>query len=406
MKRKGVSGNGAGRVFLQKFPLKREIRWYNRGFTLVELLISIGIFLFLGILLVSLFRSGMDLWHRGEAGKIVFYRARNVLSVIQDDFMALYRHPCPREDGEEVDVKLISDFVKDESNEYYSQRVRFVRTVSREMNLYPLNEAGTYAVSDPVDNMTFYDQFNDRNELSARTLGAPGGLMEVGYVLKGNLLYRAVKAPVGYKVRYGGNVTLVSLFDGPRFFSLQSAVLNTNARVLARNVLHYEVRFWGPDTNTWEISDPRQAGEALYEWDSTRVDPNAPEDYPFPFDDPSAAVGDPSDDIFPAKVQVMIVVDSDTRTRAMTRFVGEDAGKIVCTGTRGFVKDESPAAAARRFIKVKNEWISYSAVDGDAFVVNQRGARRTVQVSHAEGEEVYQGKLFSLIIDIPGVENE
>jgi len=387
------------------------------GFTLIELLISITIFLFLGILLISLFRSGMDLWHSGEAGKTVFSRARNVLAVFRDDFTAMYRHPIPREDAEAVDIRLAADLVADESSEYKSQRIRFVRTISDEMKDYPLKDAGTYTITDPSgtvtpadesDDMKLYDQFNDRNELSSGTLAAAGGLMEVGYLLKAGRLYRAVKAPVGYKADHMGTVKKISLFNGSEFFSMQMSVLAANARVLANNVLHYEVRFWAPDTESWDVSDPREDKEATYRWDSTRVDSNS---YPFAFDEAGAPVGDPANDIFPAKVKVFLVVDSNRRTRTVSRFVRKEGGspeKIVCTSAQGFEKDESTEAAAyeRRFFKIGNEWISYSSIDGDSFVVNERGTRFTEERIHYAGDEVYQGRLFTLIIDIPGAAHE
>ncbi|MFC1479424.1 type II secretion system protein J [Planctomycetota bacterium] len=379
--------SSAGGIFL-KFAFKREKTCYNKGFTLIELLISITIFLFLGILLVSLFQSGMDLWHSGEAGKTLYSRARNVLSVFRDDFIAMYRHPCPRDNGEEVDVRLVSDLVEDSSLEYFSQRIRFVRTVPDEMNDYPLNSAGTYTIADPSDNMKLFDQFNDHTELGAHTLAAAGGLMEVGYLLKSNKLYRAVKGPIGYKTQHMGSLEKISLFNGTLFFSMQNSILAANAGDTIIQVDSADAFPAAPDTASWDISDPRQAGEAAYRWDSTCVNTNVPENHPFAFDD-SDTVGDPSNDIFPAKAKVLLVADSNRRTKAISRFVKEESG-----------------AYERRFIKIGNEWISYSSVDGDSFVVDERGARNTVQTAHSAGEEVLQGRLFTLIIDIPGAENE
>jgi len=384
----------------QFFALKRRKTGYNSGFTLVELLISISIFMFLGIMLVSVFKSAMELWHTGEAQKIIFTRARNILDVVREDLYSMYRHDYFRDNGEPVDIKFVSDFVEDPTKNYFSQRIRFVRNIPGEMQDTVMRDAGTYGIANPVDTIKHYDQFDDSTDRDNGVLAAPGGLMEVGYLLSGETLYRAQKAPVGLRTKQSsGSVEQVSLFNGDLFFKLDNTILNANARIMGLNILHFEIRFWAPDSTSWDITEAgRLVNEAIHEWDSTRVESNA---YTFAFDDAAAVTGDPEDDIYPPKVKVILVVDANQRTRAMAKFMQISGSTIEVNTTQGFIKNDP----ARQFIKIGTEWIKYSAADGNSFTIEKRGVRHTSPITPTAGQAVYQGRLFEMVIDVPGVKN-
>ncbi len=382
------------------------------GFTLVELMVSIAIFLFLGIMLISVFKSGMDLWNAGESRKIIYSRAQNILSVIKDDFVHMAVHDYSKENGEEVDIRLISDLVPDNAADpsYYAQRVRFVREEPFEMRDSVRSAGGANLIPDAAAKDGMYDHFNDSTEASAGTLRAAGGLSEIGYICKNEYLYRAINAPVGYKGNISGYLEPLSLFNSDLFFNLSDTVLFSHAEPLGKNILHFEVRFWCPKTESWEISESgRLDNEASYEWDSTRVPDN---EYPFDEDlddadpftagDQPAVPGDASDDIFPAKVKVILVVDSGMRTRAVTKYVNGNASVIDVTGTEGFTSSNT----SNQYIRIGNEWVHYALVGDTSFSGVTRGVRHTVMKDHSPGDVIYQGVTFSMVIDIPGVEND
>lgn len=405
------------------FALQTARPGYNGGFMIVELLVAMAVFLFLGVMLVSVFRTGMGLWNTAEARKAVFRRVQTALAVIREDLSALAMRDGSREDNVEVDVRMAADLVTDANGTTEVQRVRFVRTIGREMRNDIMRDAGTYDFIDadgtPVP-LAPYDQIDDAAELAsgrtdadfnpmvpsaARRLGAPAGLMEVGYLMNNETLYRAVKAPVGF-IRDTGQRE--SLF-GKDLFTFST--LETTAQALVDHVLYFEILFWGPDTTAWNISDPRVAQESSLTWDSTRVEQSAQtgynasidEDIPSPFDDPAAQTGDAADDIYPAKVKVTIVLDSDRRTRVLTRVTNDGGGTVTCGMTRGFVRN----APDRQYAKIGAEWVQYADADGTAFTGVVRGRRHTKDAApHAAGTEVYQGFTFTTVIDIAGVANK
>ncbi len=83
----------------------------------------------------------------------------------------------------------------------------------------------------------------------------------------------------------------------------------------------------------------------------------------------------------------------------MTRLVSADSTTVTVEKTKGFVK----RGAARMMIKINDEWISYSEATDNTFKVGSRGMRNSREVTHNPGDAVYQGRIFSLVVDIPGI---
>jgi len=67
---------------------KSEIRNPKSGFTLVEILVAMGVFVILGIALVGLMGAAVDSWRQGEAGRLVNERLQALQRQIADDLAA------------------------------------------------------------------------------------------------------------------------------------------------------------------------------------------------------------------------------------------------------------------------------------------------------------------------------
>jgi len=78
--------------------LQSEIRNLNSGFTLIEILVAMGVFVILGTALVGLMAAAVDAWRRGEAGRVVNERLRALQRQIADDLAAAVLDPLPPPD--------------------------------------------------------------------------------------------------------------------------------------------------------------------------------------------------------------------------------------------------------------------------------------------------------------------
>src|SRR6185503_12307018 len=69
----------------------------HTGFTLMELLVSIAIFILLGLLLVSLLRGGVQVWDKGESRRDAYERASILFDALRADLSCatIHREPDP-----------------------------------------------------------------------------------------------------------------------------------------------------------------------------------------------------------------------------------------------------------------------------------------------------------------------
>ena len=67
-----------------------------RGFTLVEILIAVSIFVFLAVLLTGFLQRGLDLWKTGESRGDVYERGQIVMEQIKKDLSGVFNEPDNR----------------------------------------------------------------------------------------------------------------------------------------------------------------------------------------------------------------------------------------------------------------------------------------------------------------------
>ncbi|MBI5780020.1 MAG: type II secretion system protein [Planctomycetes bacterium] len=67
-----------------------------RGFTLVEIIIAVSIFVFLSVLLVEFLQRGLDLWKTGENRGDVYERGQIVMEQIKKDLSGVFNEPVSR----------------------------------------------------------------------------------------------------------------------------------------------------------------------------------------------------------------------------------------------------------------------------------------------------------------------
>ncbi len=347
--------------------LKRQM-----GMTLIELLVSIGIFVWLGTMVTVMARNMIETWRQSERRRTAFEAAQIVISRLNEDLAAAYtREPLG------IDVVKARMFV-DNRGENGSQRLMFVRSI----------ESGperpvTYFSGAGSSGREFYNSFDDDGDGKIdNNLKALGGLAEVVYFVRGGTLYRGVRSPVG---------------------SSFTQIVDSDLCVpVAENVLYFGVSLWTQYTNTWDLSAkptrkrvPSRGPERM--WDSTR---GIVRD--FLLYRGSYTVTTADDDVFPEKIRVELVLEAGETDRFTTlrENVGDSDGQIPVASVKGF---SAALSDGPMMIKIGDEWIEYTQKGRRGFVVaaDGRGARGTARASHARGERVRRGRNFSSVFYMP-----
>jgi type II secretory pathway pseudopilin PulG len=388
------------------------------GYTLLEILISVGILVMLGAGLATIMTQGISIWKRAENRGRVYEQARMLLDQIAEDLRSTVAVAAGEQDS--AWVRFICDH-----DENGRQRLRFVRTTSGETGDPILREGGQYL---SVKTPAIYDGLHDNFEARAGLLAAPGGLMEIFYGRDPRsdraTLWRGVRAPLGGSGSFfdDDNVESSLADDDDRKKGDDDSKKNDDSfdefeeggpfaaitRPLTDGVLYLGLNFWGPTTNTWDESEiPRarvtrdSASGPLLHWDSTRALLDYPgENGEFTFKAREGSLTDTGDDIFPERVEVTIVLrDDDHESLFLVSSINQSAKTFTISRDVSVPDDESD-----RFILVDDEWIAVDVVDGRTIMIARdgRGMRDSDATSHKAGARVDIGATFRRVIDLPG----
>lgn len=386
------------------------------GFTLVELLVAMGIFLVLGTSLMVILRGGLATWRRSEARQESFAAAQSLVSQLAEDLRsAVAPHDTPLDGMGEVEARMLCDV-----DAAGRQRLFLVRTLKAESEHPITGLAGTTIGADRN-----VDYREDLEEARESRLRATGGAMEVAWVLgPDDVLYRGVKAPPGppgslfadqdpYELSPptatapGGRPGATpGPAPGAPAARDDAAALPPLLRPFAMNVIHLELRFWTQYTTSWDPGSPprrrlqanEKSGPLLY-WDSTRAVLAPEDDDRRRFDTfvSRASLTDPRDDLFPAKVRVELTVREHPAAGSST-FLTRPASR---SDAELYVQDPG-RLPPKGHLLLDREWVKYDEVQRDRVVVaqNGRGARGTAAVEH-DLVEVVVGRSFVVIVDVP-----
>ena len=387
------------------------------GYTLMEVLIAMGILVTLGGGLVSLLGHGVSVWNTAEKRGRAYETARAVLERIAEDL----RGAAVRRDESRVLARFLAD-----EGPAGRQRLRFVRATSAESSDPVLRQGGRFIGPRAP---ALYDGFDDASEGASGTLRPAGGLMEVLYLLdprpEGRSVWRGVRAPTGGpdSLFIDSNVEAEAALPRsapPPAAAKEAALpgktavverfyLEDVAAVVADDIIHLGFRFWTQATNTWDdvppLDDPRRpgarSGPSAF-WDSTRAVLDVPAGReegswrPVP-----GSLEDPSDDVFPERVEVTVVVGEEEMLFGprLAETLGEKDKALTLTAPLAL-----PDAAADRYVLVGGEWVQIESVDGLRLVVTPsgRGARFTKAARHDAGARVEAGLTFRRVVEIPG----
>lgn len=387
----------------------------NPGYTIVEILVAMSLLILLGGGLVTLLHEGISMWRSTESQGRAYERARAILDQLARDLRSAETRSNAGDDN--AWVRFLCD-----ADPWGRQRLRFVRSISGETEHPILREGGRLL---GVKSSVVYDGHRDAREAERGALGAPAGLMEVLYCRDprrgSRLLWRGVRTPIGGPGSLFHNRTVE---DAASFVargrtksesSTSSEAEDADApfadvsRPLSDGVLFLGFSFWGPTTNTWEpaalpLKTPRgeEKSGPLFVWDSTRAildQKGEPEEFTFRLQESS--LEDPGDDIFPAMVEVTLVLREDVQTLGLrlSEKIDEFSERLLLSRPVSLPEDPRD-----RFLLVEDEWIAVEEGSGRHIVVASkgRGVRDTEASRHDRGAPVDIGLTFRRVLELPG----
>jgi len=370
---------------------------FRRGFTLIELIVAVGIFTLLGLMLVMTLRTAIGAWQRGEQSRELYESARVITRALSRDLEAAYPQKMAAE--QRPDIRFWSDY---DANQ--KQRLMFVRTLGADERNVASWQAGS---GTPAQGYT--DMYTRHGDMK-KNLRALGGLCEVVYLMDPEAgsftLYRGIRAPIGFKG---------SLLDPSNLAS--RAQVKAACHPLSTDVLYIRYSFWGFQTTSWDTG-----GRYETIWDSTR---GINEDFSYRL---AGSASNWSDDIWPFKVRIVMTLRGEGK-RGIEAFLSKKlsakAKKIHLSNANVFPDPESGNA----FVLIDKEWISYSAKENGVLLVKKRGVRGTKAAAHEPTSsirvttyapkdterkkplrktvtvrtKVYAGKTFVIVRDLPAV---
>lgn len=384
------------------------------GFSLIEVMVAMGIFSLVGIGIVTLLSRASEFSRSGTSTTEMLDSLQTFTEAFGKDAVTIFSR-SDAEDGAPA-VRFWTDVVKcdvdgDQKPDANVRRLMFVRMIPNETASAVTRAAGT-----KLDAKEVLDQSKDVEEATAGKLRATGGLMEVLWTAaptsKDDLalmtLYRGVRSPIGgtgtfFPVKLASDPTVKNPADrGP----VNTPEFERLARPVLSGVLYFGVDCWSRHTETWDSTMPAPRGPILA-WDSTRgILPKGDgrDGNSFVFRTDNGSLGrptlqDPTDDTWPRRLRVTLVVEETgqaARVGTLQEPLAQDARTIELSDTR-FI----PAAdTTERFVKIGAEWIRFEGIERNQLTGCKRGVRGTEAATHDVGARVHYGRTVTREYDV------
>jgi hypothetical protein len=336
------------------------------GLTLLELMVAFAVFISLMFTLVGISSLVLDTWKRGETLKDTADRAEGILGIVERDLRSIFsERETPWIGPEQARTYLLGAHLHCDLDAWGRPVLKFVRTAGAdEMQVRP---------PDLLSRVPPTDMYTE--------------LYEVMYMFRNAAAETTLHRGVQYFNRNDRNR---SFFTAPR--------IDPNSfRPVDDGVLHFELRFWDPQTDRWDAEDnrvppaARRGQDSSPRWDSSRA--SGPQ---FPYYRRNQTLADP-DFVYPEMVRIRLIL----RSRAL------DPGKVF------LLDDISDSASTIRLstaqglpdapglIRIDGEWIEYSAKDFSTVRVRRRGALGTAKASHSARSEVWYGDEYTRVVYLP-----
>lgn len=350
----------------------------RRAFTLVELLIAVGLLVFVGMSVAWMLSGAMRTWQRGSRLFRVQIKARRIFNYLTKDLAMVHAGPV-EQFGRTVTPSFLCDF----DPAFNTQRLRLIRAYPIEEGPLPQEAGNLLKARGRIDGV------NDALEALRGDLLPTGGLCEVAWIHTGSAskqpfrLYRAMQSPPG----------------GSRSLFGKAVSLDERFCEVADGILIFGLQFWSIVTKRWEQAMPRwntpKSGPLLW-WDSTLStrDPFELDKDAYRLADRPDSADNPEDDVYPLCMRVVLVM-------------AEYGDGVVCRLSHGMtaesksmVVDNPDRLRGRRYLLVDNEIMELKSVSGSRVLLKGRGLFGSQPQSHRRGASVRTGPHFVRVIPL------
>jgi len=364
----------------------------ERGFTLIEVTVVMGLLAILLSALVQITGQGAELWRRGESGQDLADRGLAAARVARD---AIERVAGPRPGwrGEDGQARLPdARFVLHGGNVL---RSTVVLAPDREDELLATAVAAFLARTEGIqvpDEML-------QEQIAAWPRRGRGEVIVLPWPADASGVFldlRVGERLADPELQAPGERGVVELATAEELVLDPEFVL-ANTRVVASGLLHFGVECWSQRTASWANASG-QGSESS--WDSARAGLLVPvgEGAPgFALDIGPESLVDPRDDVWPRWLRVTLVVsrgrDVPPEAYLAQPLLQNDQHLVV---TRA---DELPGTGESEWLKVDTEWVRFGDIAGENVGGLRRGGRGTTAKDHARGAAVRVGR--EVVLHLP-----
>lgn len=391
------------------------------GFTLIELIVVMGILSGFLVMLVSLVDSGLTMFRDGETSQVLADRGARAQQVIRDELSRL-RGSSTGRDRTQVEDRLVVQMLPIGLPYTPARGATLVQVLRGAVHLSPARELGIVGkrlaaeVFEEDPSLTPEEIVLEADKRAAtEPLRGIGNLMMLPWRQEGDdpslLELRAGWFLPGQRLPSGPD-RFVDPFDVvvPGTDELPGLTVYEMTEPVLSDLLHVEFGLWSQRTTSWgdergplhgfqsgatsRLQDPQAI------WDSARggwlVDDATGGE--FAFDLGPLSEDDPTDDIHPHGILVRVVVAQGrdaTPEGLLARFVGAEDGTLYLYDGSAFPGDRDGG-----YVKVGGEWIRYARLDGDRLIGCKRGQRATKVEEHSAGSVVNVGRTVEFVVPV------
>jgi hypothetical protein len=332
----------------------------------MELMVSLGIFILLGVLLVSLMHSGVQLWSKGEVRRDSFERAATLFDAFRADFSCATIHREPDKSGFHPNFTCVPD-------PSGRPRVWFTR-VGAPTRAVPMTPTAESVKNDTV----YYEPANRMQRHQIFYCFHPDA--DSAQLFRGQALFDR---------DFGTLPNIGQFFNDP-------AAVTQQCSLLSDGVIYLGFRFWSQKTRMWNPTAGEPGPETR--WDSTRW-----MDKSFPLYRRNLLSNDVLDDILPHRVEVTVTLERPGAALVAASRLSADV-----TDTSRTLPADILASFPREagWARIDNEWIRYAKASGTALVDVERGQRGTTAADHTKGAAIRWGDTFTTVISVPAFKDD
>jgi type II secretory pathway pseudopilin PulG len=383
------------------------------GFTLMELVVVMGILTGFLMMLVQFVGQGVSLFDEGESGQALADRTDAARTVVTRELQTIAA------DGRRIEPGLPDDRL-------LAQRfsiglpARPLATDSQAVllragiQLDPMQEEELIERDARARVEAEYGAAADPEEVeqAVRAIVARTPLRGRGRLILAQFAQEVESEPPGaslievrvghflvdQRIRVGDDWVDPFLVPFPGGADLPAVEVYRATRPLVKNLLHFDLHMWSQATRSWTSGIGAAQGGPEAVWDSARAGllsgDGAGANFSFDLGEPSLL--EPTDDVHPHAMRVTLVVavaeDGPREGLLAARLAREDSALLLVDG------EAFPGALDGGFVKVGSEWMRYASREGDRLRGLQRGVRGTSPREHPATSIVRVGRTVEFTI--------